>query len=267
MMDIEKKPVVMTVAGFDPGSGAGISADIKTMNTLGVYGIGLLTSITSQNHNSFSSVTGVEPEVFSDQLESICKGYKIDCIKSGLMTNEAAEILGSWKRDNPDIFMICDPVFTATSGKNFLKKDDAVFLEKNLYKFAGLITPNIHEASILSGIEITTAEDMVKAGRILTDRIGNAVLIKGGHLEGDAIDILFSGGCEKYFSTGRIEGVNSHGSGCVLSSAIAAYKGHGEELESAVSKAKNFLTGLLQNPSVLEGIGPVIDPSIFMEGI
>ena len=265
-MSKEMKSVVMVVAGFDPGSGAGLSADIKTMNSLGVYGIGLLTSITSQNHNSFSSVSEVDPELFREQLELLNSGYEIDCVKSGLMTKETADILGSWKRDNPDIFMICDPVFTATSGKDFFNKEDAFILEKNLYKYADLITPNIHEASILSGIEIRNTEDMGKAGRKLMERTGNAVLVKGGHLDGDAVDILFSGSCEKYFRSGRISGVNSHGSGCILSSAIAAYKALGEELENAVSKAKDFLNVLLIHPSELEGIGPVIDPSFYPEG-
>ena len=265
-MSKEIKSVVMAVAGFDPCSGAGISADIKTMNSLGVYGIGLLTSITSQNHNSFSSVSEVDAKLFRGQLELLNSGYKIDCVKSGLMTKETAEIIGSWKNNNPDIFMICDPVFTATSGKDFFDKEDAVFLEKNLYKYADLITPNIYEASILSGIEIRNTEDMRTAGRILIDRTGNAVLVKGGHLDGDAVDILFSGNCEKHFSSRRISGVNSHGSGCILSSAIAAYKALGEELESAVAKAKLFLTGLLKNPSEIEEVGLVIDPFSNSEG-
>jgi len=265
MMSKETKPVVLTVAGFDPGSGAGLSADIKTMNSLGVYGIGLLTLITSQNHDSFLSVSDVDPELFKGQLELLNNGYKIDCVKSGLVTKETSDILGSWKRENPDIFMVCDPVFTATSGKDFFKKEDVFFLEKNLYKYADLTTPNIHEASILSGIEIRNIEDMGRAGRILIDRTGNAVLIKGGHLDGDAVDILFSGNCEKYFSSRKISGVNSHGSGCILSSAIAAYKALGEELESAVSKAKDFLNRLLLHPSKLEGLGPVIDPSFDQE--
>lgn len=256
----------MTVAGFDPGSGAGLSADIKTLNTLGVYGIGLLTSITSQNHNSFGSVTEVEPPLFRDQLKLLSEGYKIECVKTGLMTKETAAIIGSWKRNNPDVFMICDPVFTATSGKNFFEKEDASFLEANLYKYADLITPNIPEASLLSGIEIKTVEDMVRSGRILRENSGRAVLVKGGHLKGDAVDILFYGSCEQHFRSARVQGINTHGSGCILSSAIAAYIVKGEELESAVSKAKKFLTGLLMKPSGLERIGQVIDPVFYLEG-
>ncbi len=260
-MNRSVKPVVLSAAGFDPGSGAGLSADLKTFSALGVYGIGLITCLTSQNHGHFSRNEDVDAETFSDQLETLSTGYQIKCVKTGLMTKETASVIGAWKRDHPDIILISDPVLTATAGNDFFTKEEAVFLESSLYKYADLITPNLHEASILSGIMIKTVEDMVEAGRLLTGETGRAVLIKGGHLEGEAIDVLFNKGYEHYFTHGRISDVNTHGSGCVLSAAITSHIAAGESLTDSVSKAKDFLNGLMKHPVYLEGVGPVIDPS------
>jgi len=255
-----KKPVALTIAGFDPGSGAGISADIKTFRQIGVYGIGVISCITSQHHTSFHNVSEVEKGSFRDQLLSVSEGYRIKAVKTGLLTKSTAEIAGDWKRRNIDIPMIVDPVFSATSGRDFFKRQDADFLKEILLKYADLITPNLNEAAILSGIKTNSIEGMVEAGRSIRNELNIPVLVKGGHLEGDATDILFTNDSEIFLKDKRVEGVNTHGSGCILSSAITAYIAMGEDLDTAVSKGKSFLNGLLKNPVELEGVGLLLEP-------
>ena len=255
-----KKPVVLTIAGFDPGSGAGISADIKTLRQIGVYGIGVISCIASQHHTSFHSVAEVEKDIFRDQLLSVSEGYRISAVKTGLLTKIAAEITGDWKKRNSDIPMVCDPVFTASTGRDFFKREDVKFLKEALLKYADLITPNLNEAAILSGINTDSIEGMREAGRSLRNELNIPVLIKGGHLEGDAIDILFTNNSELLLKGKRVEGINTHGSGCILSSAVTAYIAMGDDLEIAVSKGKDFLAGLLKGSIELEGIGLLIEP-------
>lgn len=254
------KPVALTIAGFDPGSGAGITADIKTFKQIGVYGIGVISCITSQHHTSFHNVSEVDKEIFRDQLLSVSEGYRIKAVKIGLLTKSTAEITGDWKRRNIDIPMIVDPVFSATSGRDFFKRRDSDFLKEVLLKYADLITPNLSEAAILSGINTSSIQGMIEAGRSLRNELNIPVLVKGGHLEGDATDILFTNESEILLKDKRVEGVNTHGSGCILSSAITAYIAMGEDLNTAVSKGKSFLKGILGNPVDLEGVGLLIEP-------
>jgi len=254
------KPVALTIAGFDPGSGAGISADIKTFRRLGVYGTGIISCITSQNHTSFHTVSEVEKNVFRDQLLSVSEGYRIKAVKTGLLTKETAEITGDWKKRNSDIPMISDPVFTATSGKDFFNHKEAGFLKESLLKYADLITPNLKEAAILSGIKIDSIDGVIAAGRSLMNELGIPVLVKGGHLVGDAIDVLFTNEGEFFFKEKRVEGINTHGSGCILSSAITAFIAKGEDMKAAVSNGKDFITRLIHDPVELEGVGLLIEP-------
>ncbi|MCK5004302.1 MAG: bifunctional hydroxymethylpyrimidine kinase/phosphomethylpyrimidine kinase [Candidatus Aminicenantes bacterium] len=255
-----EKPVALTIAGFDPGSGAGLSADIKTFRQIGVYGIGVISCITSQNHTSFHTVSEVDKEIFRDQLLSVSEGYRIKAVKTGLLTKRTAEITGDWKRRNINIPMVVDPVFSATSGRDFFKRKDVDFLKETLLKYADLITPNLNEAAILSGINTNSIEGMIEAGILLRNELKIPVLVKGGHLEGDATDILFTNNSEIFLKVKRVEGVNTHGSGCILSSAITAYIAMGEDLNTAVSKGKSFLNGLLKSSIELEGIGLLIEP-------
>lgn len=254
------KPVALTIAGFDPGSGAGITADIKTFRQNDVYGIGVISCITSQHHTSFHSVAEVEKDIFRDQLLSVSEGYLIKAVKTGLLTKKTAEITGDWKKRNRDIPMVCDPVFSSTSGKDFFKKKDTGFLKETLLQYADLITPNLYEASLLSGVKTDTVEGMMKAGRVLLGELNVPVLLKGGHLKGEAIDILFQNNSELIFEEMRVEGINTHGTGCILSAAITAQLALGEEFKTAVEKGKIFLTGLLKSSVQLEGVGLVIDP-------
>lgn len=254
------KPVALTIAGFDPGSGAGISADIKTFRAIGVYGIGVISCITSQHHTSFQNIAEVDKEIFRDQLLSISEGYRINAVKTGLLTKKTAEITGDWKNRNRDIPMVCDPVFSSTSGKDFFKKKDTAFLKETLLQYADLVTPNLYEASLLSGVKTDTIDGMLDAGRALRRELNVPILLKGGHLKGEAIDILFHDNSELLFEERRVEGINTHGTGCILSAAITARLALGEELKTAVGKGKLFLTRLLKNSISLEGVGLVIDP-------
>ncbi len=254
------KPVVMTVAGFDPGGGAGIIADLKTFHSLGVYGVSLISCFTAQNHDKFLGISEADPGFFKTQLAGLNGGYKIKAVKSGLLTKETSEIIGIWKKENPDIPLIVDPVFTATSGKDFFTKGDIGLLKDSFYGFSDLITPNLFEASILSGIEIKSIEDMLKAGRGLSAELNVPILIKGGHLDNVATDILFYKDSEYHFGDRKIKGVNTHGSGCILSAAITSYIALGDGIKEAVVKAKNFVTDLMIKPSGLSGVGRIIEP-------
>jgi len=253
-------PTALSAAGFDPGSGAGLSADLKTFTSLGVYGTGLITAITSQNHDFFSRVSPVDPGLFEDQLKMVTTGYRVRCVKTGLLTRETAVILGKWKLENPDIFLVCDPVFTATSGNHFFTKEDAAFLEESLFKHADLITPNLHEASVLTGRDIVTLKDMERAGPLLRGGSERAVLLKGGHLAGEAVDLLLYRGGDMLFTGTRVTGVNTHGSGCILSAAIAAEIAKGRKLSEAVTGARVTINQWMANPSHIEGAGAVLNP-------
>ncbi len=254
------KPVVMAIAGFDPGSGAGITADMKTFHSIGVYGTGVISCITAQNHNEFYDLSEIDHEIFKTQLNGLGKGYKIRSVKTGLLTKRTAEIIGRWKKKNLEIPIIADPVFTATAGRNFFTETDIEYLKESFFKYATLITPNLFEASVLSGIKIKSVEDMKKAGKKMVEEIGIPVLIKGGHLTGNAVDILFFNNSEFSFEREKIDGVNTHGSGCILSSAISAYIALGNTIKDAVFEAKKFITKIMEHPVLLDRTGEVIEP-------
>jgi len=259
-MGMRSKHAALSVAGFDPGSGAGISADLKTFRSLGVYGLALITCITSQNHFVFNGSTEIDLPLFRNQFATLLNGYDIRSVKTGLLTRDTAAIIGQWKADNPGVPLVCDPVFSATSGHDFFSEEGAGFLKRALFRFADLITPNIDEASLLSGIEIVIVPDMVRAGKAIYDEIKVPVLVKGGHLGENATDILVTGTAEEYFRHERVMGVNTHGSGCILSAAITAYIAGGDGLSTAVSRAKTYMNSLITDPVMLGAGEPVLDP-------
>lgn len=250
----------LTIAGSDSSGGAGIQADIKTMSALGVYAESVVTALTAQNTLGVAGVVPTEPDFIRLQMDSVFDDIRPDAVKIGMLptagaVRAVAEGLRAW--DAP--FVVVDPVMVATSGAA-LAEGGAVAALDELLPLAYVATPNIPEAEVLSGMRIESRNDMLRAAHLILQEKGcHAVLVKGGHLAGTASDVLVQrSGAESWYETERIETKNTHGTGCTLSSAIAAYLAKGEELQHAVRLAKRYLTqAIRQNPGLGKGHGPV----------
>ncbi|RHJ87825.1 bifunctional hydroxymethylpyrimidine kinase/phosphomethylpyrimidine kinase [Parabacteroides sp. AM08-6] len=252
-------PTALTIAGSDSGGGAGIQADIKTFSALGVYGTSVITSVTAQNTLGVRGIQAIAPEIVKGQIDAVFEDIKIDAIKIGMLHNrETAYIVV----DAIDKFaltnIVLDPVMISTSGSKLIEDETIEVIVGELFKRVTLITPNIDEAISLSGINISNEQDMEKAGRKLLDMGCRAVLIKGGHLLKDEMADIFliRGQKPLRLTTKTIQTQNSHGTGCTLSSAIAAYLAQGKELEEAVSLSKTYITEAIRSgANVITGHG------------
>lgn len=265
---------VLTIAGSDCSGGAGIQADLKTMTSLGVYGMSVITALTAQNTTGVYGIMDCTPEFVANQLDCIFTDIRPDAVKIGMVSDAAlivviAEKLAEYQASN----IVLDPVMVSTSGSRLLKEDAASVLAEKLIPMADLITPNIPEAEILSGISIGTEEDMVEAAKLIAERnraasgsaVSNssfrghsAVLVKGGHQLNDANDVLVKDGGPVWFYGKRIENSNTHGTGCTLSSAIACGLACGYDMEESVKRAKAYLSAALSTGLDLgRGSGPL----------
>ena len=249
----------LTIAGSDSSGGAGIQADIKTMSALGVYAESVVTALTAQNTLGVSGVVATEPEFIRQQMDAVFEDIRPDAVKVGMLptagaVHAVAEGLRAW--DAP--FVVVDPVMVATSGAA-LAEGGAVAALDRLLPLAHVATPNIPEAEVLSGMSIESREDMLRAARAILEFKREGAAVTGGHLAGTASDVLVQrSGAETWYETERIETKNTHGTGCTLSSAIAAYLAKGEDLQQAVRLAKTYLTrAIKQNPGLGRGHGPV----------
>lgn len=249
----------LTIAGSDCSGGAGIQADIKTMTMNGVYAMSAITALTAQNTTGVSGIMDVTPEFLAKQIDMIFTDIRPDAVKIGMVSSRAlieviADRLSYYKADN----IVVDPVMVATSGSRLLEEDAVEVLVSRLIPLATVVTPNIPEAEILSGMKITCEDEMIEAARIISENNKAAVLLKGGHSINDANDLLYSFGSSKWFMGKRINNPNTHGTGCTLSSAIAANLAKGMPLPSAVSSAKDYISGALEDMLDLgEGSGPM----------
>lgn len=238
-------PAALTIAGSDSGGGAGIQADIKTFSALGVYGTSVITSITAQNTLGVRGIQAVNPEILKGQLDAVFEDITFDAVKIGMLHNKtAAEIVvGTIDKFSPS-YIILDPVMISTSGNKLLQDDAIEIIVRELFHRVTLVTPNIDEAEYLSGISISSEKEMGMAAEKLLAAGCHAVLMKGGHLKGkEMIDILFvENSAPVRLSTEIIETTNGHGTGCTLSSAIAAYLALGNNLPDAVRLAKEYIT-------------------------
>lgn len=249
----------LSIAGSDSSGGAGIQADIKTMTSLGVYGMTVITALTAQNTTGVKSIREVDLEFLADQLDCVFDDIYPDAVKTGMLPNAAiielvAESLTKHKVTN----LVIDPVMVATSGAKLISDDAIHTLKTKLLPIRGLVTPNIPEAEVLSGISIENEKDVTKAARIIYETYGSAVLLKGGHGVLTANDYLYGDGLDRWFEGERIENPNTHGTGCTLSSAIASYLARGEKTEDAVLHAKEYLTGAIRAGLDLgKGQGPL----------
>ena len=249
----------LSIAGSDSSGGAGIQADIKTMTLNGVYAMSAITALTAQNTTGVRAIQEVTPEFLKQQMDAIFEdiypdAVKIGMVPSGELIRVIAERLRYYQAEN----VVVDPVMVATSGASLMKTDAIQTLVEELLPLAVLVTPNIPEAQILSGISIESEEDMVTAAKKIGSAYGCAVLLKGGHSIHDANDLLYDGGETLWFRGKRINNPNTHGTGCTLSSAIAANLAKGFPLGESVQRAKEYISGVLSAMLNLgKGSGPM----------
>lgn len=236
----------LTIAGSDSSGGAGIQADIKTMTVNGVYAMSAITALTAQNTTGVTDILETPPHFLEAQLDAIFTDIFPDAVKIGMVSSGGLiRVIADKLRQYHAKNIVIDPVMVATSGAKLLQDDAIGVLETALLPLADLLTPNIPEAEILSGQKITSADDMVTAARIISERYACAVLCKGGHALNDANDFLWQNGTGQWFYGTRIDNPNTHGTGCTLSSAIAANLAKGFSLCDAVARAKAYLSGAL----------------------
>lgn len=248
----------LTIAGSDSSGGAGIQADIKTMTAHGVYAMSAITALTAQNTTGVTDILESTPEFLAEQLDCVFTDIFPDAVKTGMVSSTALiEVIAAKLRQYGAKNIVVDPVMVATSGSRLISEDAVGALCEHLLPLATVLTPNIPEAELLSGMEIKDAGGMERAARAISERYGCAVLCKGGHQINDADDLLYSGGELRWFRGKRIATSNTHGTGCTLSSAIAAYLARGEALPEAVRKAKEYVTGAIEHALPLgHGCGP-----------
>ena len=249
----------LTIAGSDSRGGAGIQADIKTMTANGVYAMSAITALTAQNTTGVYGIMEVTPEFLANQLDCIFTDIRPDAVKTGMVSSSAlieviAQKLTQYKAEN----LVIDPVMVATSGAKLISDEAIETLKGKLLGLATLITPNIPEAQVLSGMDIRTAEDMERAAKAIYEAYGCAVLCKGGHQLNDANDLLYSKEGARWYQGRRIANPNTHGTGCTLSSAIASNLAKGCSLDEAVERAKAYISGALAAMLDLgKGSGPM----------
>ena len=249
----------LTIAGSDSSGGAGIQADIKTMTANGVYAMSAITALTAQNTTGVYGILEVTPEFLANQLDCIFTDIRPDAVKTGMVSSSAlieviAQKLTQYKAEN----LVIDPVMVATSGAKLISDEAIETLKGKLLGLATLITPNIPEAQVLSGMDIRTAEDMERAAKAIYEAYGCAVLCKGGHQLNDANDLLYSKEGARWYQGRRIANPNTHGTGCTLSSAIASNLAKGYSLDEAVERAKAYISGALAAMLDLgKGSGPM----------
>lgn len=249
----------LTIAGSDCSGGAGIQADIKTMTANNVYAMSVITALTAQNTTGVSGIVNVDTNFVKKQLEKVFEDIYPDAIKIGMVSSsdivEAIEYeLVKYKAKN----IVLDPVMVATSGVKLIEDKTIKTLKEKLFPLASVITPNIMEAEVLSGISIKNDKDMLKAAQIIYDNYGCAVLLKGGHSINDANDLLYEDKKAKWFFGKHINNPNTHGTGCTLSSAIASNLAKGYSLEESVKRAKDYISeALLAKLDLGKGSGPL----------
>lgn len=256
----------LTIAGSDCSGGAGIQADIKTMTMNGVYAMSVITALTAQNTTGVTGIMEVSPDFLKMQIDAVFTDIFPDAVKIGMVSSPAlieviAERLTFYKAKN----IVVDPVMVATSGAKLITDDAIDVLIKKLMPLATVITPNIPEGEILSGMKITCREDMEKAAKLISEKISTdsgqtvSVLLKGGHSICDADDLLYSDGRVYWYKGTRIDNPNTHGTGCTLSSAIASMLAIGVPLDDSISEAKTYITGALEAGLDLgSGSGPLM---------
>ena len=251
--------VVLSIAGSDSSGGAGIQADLKTMTSLGVYGMTAITALTAQNTLGVDSVVETSLDMLEAQIDSCLSDIEADSVKIGMLPSAeqvlvVARKLKEYKCRN----VVVDPVMVATSGSLLMKDSTKDIMAKYLFPIAKVITPNIPEAQVLTGREINNRDDMENAAIDIGVKYGCSVLVKGGHSVADANDVLFDKGVITWFEGKRINNPNTHGTGCTLSSAIASHLALGYNLKDSISRSKRYLENAISADLDLgHGHGPL----------
>lgn len=256
----KKVPVALSIAGSDSGGGAGIQADLKTFSAFGVYGTTVITALTSQNTLGVHSIHPVPPDFIASQFDSVCSDFPVAASKVGMLaTSEVIEVAAKKISEHGLAHLVVDPVMVAKSGDRLLAAGAVSALVDLLFPLAEIVTPNTEEASDILGIDpITNLDEMKNAARLLFKLGAKSVLLKGGHITKGATDVFYDGGEPEIFEGRHIDTPNTHGTGCTLSSAIAAGLAGGETTRDAVRSAKKFIQGAIENALPLgSGHGPL----------
>ncbi|MCR5613843.1 bifunctional hydroxymethylpyrimidine kinase/phosphomethylpyrimidine kinase [Treponema sp.] len=259
--------VSMTIAGSDSSGGAGIQADIKTMTANGVYAMSAITALTAQNTTGVQGIMNVTADFLRQQIDSCITDIRPDSVKIGMVSQiELIKVIAERLKFYGIKNIVVDPVMVATSGAKLIDDNAIDILKSELLPIATVCTPNIPEAEILSGMKISSADDMEKAARAINEKYSCAVLCKGGHNLNDANDLLYTGNKATWFNGKRIDNPNTHGTGCTLSSAIAANLAKGASLEESVKNAKDYLSRALAAMLDLgQGSGPMNHAFVFQD--
>ena len=250
----------MTIAGSDSGGGAGIQADLKSFAALGVYGTSAITAITAQNTLGVTDMLELPTSLIESQIDAIMSDIGTDAVKTGMLSSsEIIQAVADKIREHGLNPLVVDPVMVAKGGDRLLQEDAVDALRNILVPLATVVTPNAPEAEVLTGMTVETVDDARTAARILVDEIGaTCAVVKGGHLEGPATDVLYDGSTFTLFTKERIVTKNTHGTGCTFASAIAAGLAKGLSIEKAVRDAKTYVTAAIQSSfEIGSGHGPL----------
>ena len=249
----------LTIAGSDSSGGAGIQADIKTMTMHGVYAMSAINAMTAQHTTGVRAIQEATPDFLRQQLDAVYEDIRPDAVKIGMVSSsELIRVIADRLRYYEAGNVVVDPVMVATAGSSLIRQDAVQMLIRELLPISTLVTPNIPEAQVLSGLTIRDKEDMITAAKQIGDRYRCAVLLKGGHSVNDANDLLYTKGELIWFEGKRIDNPNTHGTGCTLSSAIAANLALGFDLAESIRRAKEYLSGALSAMLDLgKGSGPL----------
>ncbi|MCK1992756.1 bifunctional hydroxymethylpyrimidine kinase/phosphomethylpyrimidine kinase [Peribacillus muralis] len=249
----------LTIAGSDSGGGAGIQADIKTFSAHGIFGMSVITAVTAQNTMEVRSVQAIDTAIITDQIAAIFEDIHVDAVKIGMLgSKEIVETVADALTPYLPLNVILDPVMISKSGHHLLDERAVTALKTELLPLATIVTPNIPEAEVLTGLSIRTEQDFYKACLSLTELGSNAVLLKGGHAMGNPNDLFYDGTNFHWIKGERIDTKNTHGTGCTLSSAITSNMANGLSLRESIEQAKLYISEAIRNSfSIGAGHGPV----------
>ena len=262
----------LTIAGSDSGGGAGIQADLKTFAARGVYGMSVITALTAQNTVGVQGVLDIPPAFVGLQIDSVVNDIGVDAVKTGMLSNAGViEVIAEKIKGYQLAPLVVDPVMVAKGGDALLRDDARAALVHRLLPLATVVTPNLHEAQVLCGFEISSLEQMRHAAQTIREMGPVYVVVKGGHLpaESDAIDLLYDGKEFREFRGSRLQTRNDHGTGCTFASAIAAELAKGNTVPDAVRIAKQYLAQVMQasiNLNIGHGHGPMNHMALLIKG-
>jgi hydroxymethylpyrimidine/phosphomethylpyrimidine kinase len=255
---VSAPPRVVTVAGSDSGGGAGIQADLKTMLALGVHGMSVLTAVTAQNSLGVQGFWELPVEAVRAQWDSVVGDIGVDAVKTGMLASTPIVTTVADLVRGVGVPVVVDPVGVSKHGDSLLHPDAVSAVRERLLPQATVVTPNLYEVTQLTGVAVASVHDMPAAAAAVKALGPEWVLVKGGHLDGEAADLLSDGTIEHWFRAPRSDNRHTHGTGCTLASAIASYLALGEDVVSAVGRAKDYVTGAVRHGFRLgQGIGPV----------